>query len=68
MASEAKKFDAILLAGEGESSFKVYNRHKAFLKINEKCIISYVLEALQQADSIEAIYIVGLKFSFFFLF
>tara|TARA_B100000686_G_scaffold346168_1_gene432258 strand:- start:6690 stop:7679 length:990 start_codon:yes stop_codon:yes gene_type:complete len=61
MTPEVKKFDAILLAGEGESSFKVYNRHKAFLKINDKCIISYVLETLQQVESIRRIYIVGLK-------
>tara|TARA_B100000686_G_scaffold338995_2_gene412345 strand:+ start:264 stop:1256 length:993 start_codon:yes stop_codon:yes gene_type:complete len=61
MNPEGKKVDAILLAGEGESSFKVYNRHKAFLKINGKCIISYVLEALQMTESVRAIYLVGLK-------
>ena len=55
MNPEGKKVDAILLAGEGESSFKVYNRHKAFLKINGKCIISYVLEALQMTESVRAI-------------
>ena len=61
MTPETKKLDAILLAGEGESSFKVYNRHKAFLKINGKCIISYVLETLQQVESIQTVYVVGLK-------
>ena len=56
-----EKYDAILLAGEGESSYKVYHQHKAFLEINGKCIINYVVEALQQVDSIKDIYIVGSK-------
>ncbi|MFQ5451424.1 MAG: nucleotidyltransferase family protein [Nitrospinaceae bacterium] len=56
-----KKYDAILVAGEGESSYKVYHQHKAFLKINGKCFINYVVEALQQADSVQKIYIVGLR-------
>ena len=56
-----KKYDAILLAGEGESSYKVYHQHKAFLKIKGKCIINYVIEALQQVESIREIYIVGSK-------
>jgi len=56
-----KKFDAILVAGEGESSYKVYHQHKAFLKINNKCIINYVVDALQKVNSIRDIYIVGLR-------
>jgi len=56
-----EKYDAILLAGEGESSYKVYHQHKAFLEINGKCIINYVIEALQQVESIKDIYIVGSK-------
>ena len=56
-----KSYDAILLAGEGESSYKVYHQHKAFLEINGKCIINYVVEALQQVKSIKDIYIVGAK-------
>jgi molybdopterin-guanine dinucleotide biosynthesis protein A len=55
-----KKFDAVLVAGEGESSYKVYHQHKAFLKINNKCIINYVVDALQKVNSIREIYIVGL--------
>lgn len=55
-----KKFDAVLVAGEGESSYKVYHQHKAFLKINDKCIINYVVDALQKVNSIREIYIVGL--------
>ena len=56
-----EKHDAILLAGEGESSYKVYHQHKAFLEIKGKCIINYVIEALQQVESIKDIYIVGSK-------
>ena len=52
-----KSYDAILLAGEGESSYKVYHQHKAFLEINGKCIINYVVEALQQVKSIKDIYL-----------
>ncbi len=55
------KFDAILVAGEGESSYKIYNQHKSFLKINGKCIVNYVIEALQKVESVRTIYIVGLK-------
>ena len=33
---EPGKYDAILLAGEGESSYKVLHQHKAFLRINNK--------------------------------
>jgi GTP:adenosylcobinamide-phosphate guanylyltransferase len=55
-----KKYDAVLVAGEGESSYKVYRQHKAFLKINDKCIINYVVDALQKVNSIRDIYIVGL--------
>ncbi len=61
LESVQKKIDAILVAGEGESSYKVYNQHKAFLKIEGKCIINYVLETLQKTDSINEIYVVGSK-------
>ncbi len=59
--STKRKYDAILVAGQGESSYKVYHQHKAFLKINGKCIINYVVECLQQVESIKEIYIVGLE-------
>ena len=61
LGSVQKKIDAILVAGEGESSYKVYNQHKAFLKIEGKCIINYVLETLQKVESINEIYVVGSK-------
>ncbi|GJL77112.1 MAG: hypothetical protein NPINA01_01010 [Nitrospinaceae bacterium] len=61
LTQTGKKFDAILVAGEGESSYKVYHQHKAFLKINDRCIINYVVDALQKVNSIGEIYIVGLQ-------
>jgi len=61
MASKKKTFDTILVAGEGESSYKVYHQHKALLKINGKRIVNYVVEALLQVDAIGRIFIVGRK-------
>ncbi len=54
-----KKYDAILVAGEGKASYRVYGQHKAYLKIEGKCIFQYVLEALQQVESVRDIYMVG---------
>ncbi len=56
---ELKQYDALLVAGEGKNSYKVYHRHKAFLQIEGKCVISYVIEALQGADSVRNITIIG---------
>ena len=56
---ESTKYDAILLAGEGESSYKVLHQHKAFLRIKDKCLINHVLETLQKVESVRNIYIVG---------
>ena len=56
-----KKYDAILVAGEGKSSYKVHCQNKAFLTINGKCLVHYIVETLQQVESIQDIYVVGLK-------
>ena len=56
-----KKYDAILVAGEEKSSYNVHHQNKAFLTINGKCIIHYIVESLQQVESIQDIYIVGPK-------
>lgn len=56
-----KKYDVILVAGEGESSYKVHRQNKAFLTINGKCLVHYIVETLQQTESIKDIYVVGLK-------
>lgn len=56
-----KKYDAILLAGEGKSSYKVHHQNKAFLTINGACLIHYIVETLQKVESIQDIYVVGPK-------
>ncbi len=56
-----KKYDVILVAGEGKSSYKVHHQNKAFLTINGKCIVHYIVETLQQVESIQDIYVVGHK-------
>ncbi|MZG30573.1 MAG: NTP transferase domain-containing protein [Nitrospinae bacterium] len=56
-----KKYDAILVAGEGNSSYKVLHQNKAFLTISGKCLVHYIVETLQQVESIQDIYIVGHK-------
>ena len=61
LSNDHKKYDVILVAGEGKSSYKVYHQNKAFLTLQGKYVILYVLEALQQVQSIRDIYIVGLK-------
>ena len=58
-SNDPKKYDVILVAGEGKSSYKVYHQNKAFLTLQGKCVILYVVEALQQVQSIRDIYIVG---------
>ena len=56
-----KTYDAILLAGEGKSSYKVHHQNKAFLTINGACLIHYIVETLQKVESIQDIYVVGPK-------
>ena len=59
VAMELNQYDALLVAGEGKNSYKVYHQHKAFLPIEGKCVISYVIEALQGAESVRSITITG---------
>jgi molybdopterin-guanine dinucleotide biosynthesis protein A len=54
-----KQYDALLVAGEGKDSYKVYHQHKAFLPIEGKRVISYVIEALQKAKTVRSITITG---------
>ena len=56
-----EKYDVILVAGEGKSSYKVHHQNKAFLTINGKCLVHYVLDSLQKVESIKDIYVVGPK-------
>jgi molybdopterin-guanine dinucleotide biosynthesis protein A len=55
------KYDVILVAGEGKSSYKVHHQNKAFLTINGKCMVHYIVESLQKVKTIKDIYIVGPK-------
>jgi len=59
VAMEIKQYDALLVAGEGKNSYKVHHQHKAFLPIEGKCVISYVIEALQGSESVRSITITG---------
>lgn len=59
--NDFQQFDAILLAGEGESSYKVLNQHKAFLRLEDRCIVTHVIDALRQVPSVRSIYVVGQK-------
>lgn len=54
-----KKYDVILVAGEGKSSYKVCHQHKAFLRLGGKCVVNHVLTALQQVFRIAQIHVVG---------
>ena len=56
---ENQQYDALLVAGEGKDSYKVYHQHKAFLPVDGKCAISYVIEALQKAKNVRSITITG---------
>lgn len=59
LAPAFKRYDAILVAGEGKASYKVCDQHKAFLKIDDKYVVNYVVEALREVESVNDIYIVG---------
>lgn len=56
-----KQFDAVLAAGEGTHSYKVMHQHKAFLDVHNHSVISYVVRALQGAECVRNIYIVGMR-------
>lgn len=56
---KSEQYDALLVAGEGKDSYKVYHQHKAFLSLEGKYVISHVIEALQGAKSVRSITITG---------
>ncbi|MFC1467483.1 nucleotidyltransferase family protein [Verrucomicrobiota bacterium] len=55
------KVDAILLAGDRRASKAVRNKNKAFLQLKGDPLIVHVLRALQAAESVNNIYVVGPK-------
>lgn len=61
MVKNKVTYDAILLAGDTGASRKVYGRNKVFLEINGIPILLYVLKALEKADRVNRICLVGPK-------
>ncbi len=59
--NDSQQFDAILLAGHGESSYKVLNQHKAFLRLEGRCLVTHVIDSLRQVPSVRSVYVVGQK-------
>jgi len=53
------RYDAVLVAGEGEDSHSVLRQHKALLKIKGKFVIQHVIETLLQVPAIGDIYVAG---------
>ncbi len=59
MEKITKKFDTVLLAGDTGASRMVCNTNKSFLTINEVPLLMYVLRALEKAETINRICIIG---------
>lgn len=55
------KVDAILLAGDRRASKEVRHDNKAFLLLKNEPLIVHVIRALQEAETVNNIYIVGPK-------
>jgi CTP:molybdopterin cytidylyltransferase MocA len=53
--------DAIILAGEKEGSIPVRGENKAFLPIKDKPLIGWVIDAIDRAESVRSITVVGPK-------
>jgi CTP:molybdopterin cytidylyltransferase MocA len=51
--------DAIILAGEKEGSIPVMGVNKAFLPVKDRPIIEYVIDALDRAEKVSSITVVG---------
>ncbi len=54
-----KEFDAIIMAGDGDSSRPVYGDNKALLELEGLPLFGYVVAALQQSRYISRIFIIG---------
>lgn len=52
-------FDAIILAGEKEGSIPIRGRNKAFLRFGERPLVGWVVKALEDAERIRSITVVG---------
>ena len=59
MEQGTKQFDTVLLAGDTGASRMVCNSNKSFLTINEVPLLMYVLRALEKAETVNRICIIG---------
>ena len=59
MEQGTKQFDAVLLAGDTGASRMVCNSNKSFLTIDEVPLLMYVLRALEKAETVNRICIIG---------
>ncbi len=58
-AKEPKVFDAIIMAGDGDSSKPVYGDNKGLLELEGIPLFGYAVAALQQSRCISRIFIIG---------
>lgn len=61
MANLSPKYDTIVLAGDTGASRQVCGMNKAFLEINEIPLLLHVLNALEKAETVNKICIIGPK-------
>lgn len=61
MSKKTQQVHAVILAGDKRASIKVKGDNKAFLLLKEKPLFLHVANALQQADRVAEVYVVGPK-------
>ena len=61
MEKDKKKYDSIILLGDTGASRQVYGTNKALLKINGIPSFIYVLKALEKAEKVDRICLIGPK-------
>lgn len=54
-----KALDALVLAGDRKGARLLYGYNKAFLKLRGKPLISYVISALDRAENVRKVFIIG---------
>lgn len=53
--------DALILAGDKEGYVSVHDRNKAFLTLKGKCLLEHVIDAVDHAQHVDSIFVVGPK-------
>lgn len=56
--------DAVIVAGDGRASRKIFKKNKALLDVAGKPMIRYIIEALRTCDAIDHVVVVGPKEKF----